>query len=605
MKTVSIIIILVALSPVSAFTQTVSEEIVVTASALPESSDETPAAITVVTREDIERRAARDVADVLRESAGITVSRIGSGGHATSLFTRGSNSTHTLVLWNGIEVNNPYFGGYDWGQFSTAGVEQIEIVRGPFSALYGSDAVAGVVNILSAPARSGLRVAAETGGNGLTNGSVAASYVDGPRLFTVTLESRDDGGFARNDDFAQDTATAAVRWGVANGLTVGVTGRYNVYDVGIPTNLNAALDALVPTLRRRQEGSEYQVALPVGFTRGRMSYDLTLAQTRREDELSDPDDPFGLLWQTTRSTAQRARLTAHARTTIGTFVGGAEYEDASVDDVTSYGANFVEEQRNERSLFVEHRMSKPLGRRAILETSAGVRHDQYETFGSETSPRVALAVLLGNFKLRAGHGEAFRAPSIGELYSPFGGNVQLRAERSRSSEVGIDWRTTSGKLSATVFRARYTDLITNAGFTFANVGRASANGIEFSGEHRLGAVDAGLTYTYTDATADGTGAELLRRPRHSGSAFVGARIGAFDANVVLLHSGVRDDILPVMPFARFTTGAHTTADINVQYRTGRLTPYLKIENAADARYEEVAGYRSPGRRAIAGLRFAM
>ncbi|HYU26684.1 MAG TPA: TonB-dependent receptor plug domain-containing protein, partial [Thermoanaerobaculia bacterium] len=129
--------------------QKISDRIVVTASDVPETIESTPAAVTVVTRKDIDERAARDVADVLREVPGLTISRTGSPGKATSLFTRGANSTHTLVLWNGIEINNPYFSGYDWGRFSTAGVEQVEVVRGPFSALYGSDAVAGVVNVLT------------------------------------------------------------------------------------------------------------------------------------------------------------------------------------------------------------------------------------------------------------------------------------------------------------------------------------------------------------------------------------------------------------------------------------------------------------------------
>ena len=101
----------------------IQDEIIVTASALPETVESTPAAVTVLTRDDADSRAARDVADLLREVPGVSISRSGSPGRATSLFTRGGNSTHTLVLWNGIEINNPYFAGYDWGRFSMAGVE--------------------------------------------------------------------------------------------------------------------------------------------------------------------------------------------------------------------------------------------------------------------------------------------------------------------------------------------------------------------------------------------------------------------------------------------------------------------------------------------------
>src|SRR5205085_10645005 len=98
-------------------------------------------------------------------------------GRQTSLFTRVSRSGHTLVMWNGIELNHPFFGGYDWGQFSTAGVEKIEVVRGPYSALYGSDAAAGVVNILTVPSSSGLRAMVEGGGNGLHSARLEGAYV--------------------------------------------------------------------------------------------------------------------------------------------------------------------------------------------------------------------------------------------------------------------------------------------------------------------------------------------------------------------------------------------------------------------------------------------
>ena len=157
------VLALAVLFVVPAFAQTtpqqqpsIDAQIVVTASSLPETLLATPAAVTVITRKEIDDRAARDVADLLREVPGLVLARSGSPGKATSLFTRGAASTQTLVLWNGITLNNPYFSGYDWGRFSTAGVEQIEVVRGPFSALYGSEAMAGVVNVLTTPRTSGV-----------------------------------------------------------------------------------------------------------------------------------------------------------------------------------------------------------------------------------------------------------------------------------------------------------------------------------------------------------------------------------------------------------------------------------------------------------------
>ena len=133
--------------------QQLSQTIIVTASDLPETVESTPASVTVVTKKEIDDRAARSVADVLREVPGLSVSRTGSLGKITSVFVRGASSKQVLVLWNGVEINDPYFSGYNWGQFSTVGVQRIEIARGPFSSLYGADAVGGVVNIITGGGR--------------------------------------------------------------------------------------------------------------------------------------------------------------------------------------------------------------------------------------------------------------------------------------------------------------------------------------------------------------------------------------------------------------------------------------------------------------------
>jgi vitamin B12 transporter len=595
------VLFLTSLLAVSSFAQ-VTQEIVVTASALPERTGDTPATVTVVTRAEIEDRAARDVADVLREVPGLTVARIGSSGHQTSLFTRGASPAHTLVMWNGVEINTPFFGGYDWGQFSTSGVEQIEVVRGPYSALYGSDAMAGVVNILTIPQRSGMHASIEAGGQGLLNAQVAGSHVNGGLVFSGAFETRQDDGFAENDDFEQQSANVALRWTSASRFSIGLTGRYTTYDLGIPTNLNFNLDQLVPSLDRRQDGSERQLAIPIEQTIGRFTYELLLAENRREDTLDDPGDPFGPFFQNTDSRTRRARFTTRAKTGIGTIVAGAEIENTVVDDVTNYGPNFLGKERDERSLFVEDRWSGAFGQ-SRLEVSAGIRWDDYDTFGSETSPRIAAAYILGNNKFRAAYGEAFRAPSVGEMFSPFGGNPDLEAERSRSFEAGVDHSFSRGTIGLTYFTDRYRDLITNQGFVLANIGRARARGLEFSTNGRVtNNILAGLTYTYTDAEDLTTGAELLRRPKHSGSAFVHATYGITEAHLIVLRTGTRDDILPVLPFSRTTNEAHTTADVNVQFHFGRFTPYVKIENLTNVEYEEVRGYVSPSRRGIIGVR---
>lgn len=596
----------------AAFAQTprVSDQIVVTASAIPETVESTPASVTVITREQIDQQAARDVADVLREVPGLTVSRSGSAGKVTSLFTRGGNSTQTLVLWNGIEINNPYFSGYDWGRFSTAGVSRVEVVRGPFSSLYGSEAMTGVVNILTTPSKSGVQAEVDGGGRGLRNGRVAAAYA-GPALqINGAVERREDNGFNPNDDFRQTSASLLARWTPSTALSAGLAVRHTSYDLGIPFNVNAAGDALVASPLRRQNGNERQIAIPLQSTLGRTSVELTLSESRRHDLFRDPEDPFGFTDANTASTSRRARLASTTPTVAGTIVAGGEAERAVVDDSSSFGVNLQRNRRSARSFFVEDRWGTPIGHASRIELSAGARYDDFATFGGQTSPRLAIA-WIGSFgKIRAAYGQGFRAPSVGELYYPFAGNRKLHPEQSRNVEAGYDVPVGSnGLLSLTLFRSRFRDLIVfdNESFSFQNIGRALSDGVELGAEEHIGArFDLGLSYTFLRRDNDETtGERLPRRPKHSGSISFGWHAGRTDTNVVLVRSGARLDILPVAPYAIVSNRAYTTLDANVQFRAGRFTPFVKVENLTNARYDEVLGYRSPARRLIAGLRFGM
>lgn len=586
-----------------------NQQIVVTASAVPETVETTPASVTVITKSDIERRAARDVADVLREVPGLILARSGSPGKATSLFARGAASTQTLVLWNGIAINNPYFSGYDWGRFSTAGVERVEIVRGPFSALYGSDAMAGVINVLTAPQTSHLRGELQAGGHGLQNESLDAAWAGESLLLSGVVEHRADDGFNANDDFRQNTENLFTRWSPSSAFSLGFAFRHTSYDLGVPFNTNAAGTALVPSTHRRQDGRESQYIVPVSLELFGLHNDLTLSENDRRDNFADPDDAYTTS-TSTDSRSRHARFTARTGTTpFGTLVGGAEYERQTVNDVTNFGPNFLDRKRTDRALFIEDRLARAFGA-SHLEVTAGIRHDRFDVFGSQASPRIAAAWITHGIKWRAAYGQGFRAPSLGELYYPFFGNPDLRAERNRSFEAGVETPAgRKGLFSLTYFNSRYRNLITFDPLTFvsANIGRVRADGIELGYEAPVTTtVYAAASYTYLHRADDeATHERLARRPKHSGSLFVGWRSGDVDANFVVLRTGARPDIEPVLPFGRVTDRAFTTIDANVQVRMGSVTPFVKIENLRDARYEEVRGFASPRRRAIVGLRFGM
>jgi vitamin B12 transporter len=580
----------------------VSQEIVVTASSVPETLESTPASVSVITKKDIEERAARDVAEVLREVPGLTVSQTGSLGKTASIFIRGASSKQTLVLWNGVEINDPFFSGYNWGQFSTAGVERVEVARGPFSSLYGADAVGGVVNIITTGGRDRLDVYLAAGAHGLRNGAVSLARTSGPNSYYATAEDRQDEGFASNDNSLQKTLIAGVTH-TATAATIGLSARYMNYDLGVPRSADSTFTAFAPTPHHRQNGTEWQVMLPASAEISGVHLDGRVSQARREDHNEDPDI---FMFGTTTSLRRDARVSARIATAIGTIVGGVEAERSEAENRDSYGLDLDKHRRSSSAIFVEDRFGREIGD-ARLDLSVGARRDRYTTFGSETSPRVAAAWSSNGNKFRAAYGESFRAPQIGELYLPFFGNPDLKAERSRSFEAGYDrYMGYDSSLSVTLFDNRFHELITYdvVQNRFGNIGEAHTRGVEASAFDRRGPWTLTAMYTFLRATEEPSGEPLARRPKHSGAIAVGYRSGALGGDLVVSRVGSRADVTDLFPFGSVTSRAYTKADVTVRWALAALTPYVKVENLTNTKYEEVFGYPSPARRAVLGVRYS-
>lgn len=601
MKRVSFCIALLAI-PVFAQTQTprIADQIIVTASDLPETVESTPATVTVVTKKEIDDRAARGVADVLREVPGLSVSRTGSLGKTTSVFVRGASSKQVLVLWNGIEINDPYFSGYNWGQFSTVGVQRIEVARGPFSSLYGADAVGGVVNIITSGGRDHADLDIAGGGRGLFNGVAAFGQTWGSNALDIAVEHRQDNGFAPNDNDRQNSLLGGFRFAPRSNISIGLTGRTANYDLGVPRNTNDFATAYIATPHHREHGKEWQLAVPITAELGAIHTELRVSENHRDDRNEDPDSKsFGA----TTSMRRTLHVAARTATSIGTIVVGAEGEKAEAENHDSFGLDIDTHHRSSNAVFVEDRLS-----RGPFELSVGVRRDHYDTFGSETSPRIGAAWTRSGNKFHAAYGEAFRAPQIGELYLPLFGNPDLHAERSKSAEIGYDRFFDSGaSVSITAFRNTFRDLIVYdlAANRFGNIGLARSRGVEIAATNRLGPFTSALSYTYLRAIEEPTGLQLARRPKHSGSLAFGYDRGAGSTQLVVSRVGSRPDVNDLFPFGTVTNAAYTVADLTVRWRMGAITPYAKIENLTNTRYQEVFGFPSPTRRALLGVRYSV
>jgi vitamin B12 transporter len=574
----------------------VSENVVVTATAVPEPEPGIGAATTVITRQRIEAAGFRTVAEVLREVPGLDLVRSGADGSVTFAELRGANSTQTLVLVDGERVNSPYFPGYDLSGLTTENVERIEVVRGPFSALYGSDAIGGVIQIFTrrpAPGLSG-RATIEAGSAGQRGGSLFAGYGSGP--FGVTAAYRDGriDGDRVNSDWRARNGSARIEASAGELARFAFEAGVDDSRVGVPGPVGAE------TPHARYGTREERFALPVTLVPA-AGHEATLlvADVESRPVFDDPDSDFS---SRVRARSLQARA-ADAWTTGGNrLTGFVSWERGRVDDSSNFGVNLAGQHTTIWGGGFEDTLS--VGSRVTL--TAGARYDRHSQFGDAWSPRATVAWTSSDalWKLRASGGSAFRAPTVGELYYPFSGNPDLKPERSTSWEVGAERYVGGGRLEASLFWNDYRDLIVYDFSRFANfnVGRARARGVEVAWRQQVLrplALDAG--YTYLDAVDRTTGDPLIRRPRHR--AYVAAEVRPTSAvtlspRAVFVGRRADRDALTGSPVEN---PSYVRVDLFARYELARFAPYARVENLTDRRFEEVAGYPAPRRRWSAGL----
>lgn len=575
----------------------VRETVVVTATLSPEEESQVGSAVTVITRDDIERSGARTVLEALRLVPGLDVVRSGGDGAITSVFLRGAGSGHTLVLVDGVRVNPVYFPGFDFGQWTTESVERIEVVRGPYSPLYGSDAIGGVIQIFTrgggggAPAGS---IALEGGDRGQRQGTLFGSAGSGALSATASYRDARADGERSNSDWRQ--RNGFLRLDLLPGRSVGAAVEASILDgeIGVPGPVGAE------TPRARSAMREERLALPVAFDPApRHTTRLLLARTSSVLSFEDPDAGFA---STTRSTTWQARLSNTWSTDRQSLTAFLAWELWDVSPEDTFGTTLSNDRVRTWGAGVQESV-RAGGRWAV---TFGGRLDRHGTFGSAASPRVTAAWLSADsrWKVRLSAGRAFRAPALGELFFPFAGNPGLDPERSTSYEAGFERYVPGGRLEATVFWNRIRDLIVFdfASFRNENVGRARAWGVEVGLRqqvHRKVHLEAG--YTWLDAEDGATGQPLLRRPRHRAFAAAAVRpVAPLSLTVRGTFSGRRRDVDP-LTFESIEAPSHVRYDLFARYEARPLSPYLRVENAGDRRYEEAKGFPAPRRRYAVGF----
>ncbi len=586
-------------------TPSFSDEVTVTATGIETTLDEAPTAVTVVTRDEIDDAQFGSVAEMLRRVPGLTVVGSGDGGKLTSVFTRGTGSNQTLVMLDGVRLNSPFFGGFDWSQLSTGGLRRIEVARGPYSALWGADAVGGVINLIPARARGGFngRFFGEGGADGWRR--LEADIGWGSKAFDIYASGfdRQSDGEVDNADFEsrQFLVTAGWSWG-QRGSRLGVVVQNLEAETGIPFATPGS-----PTPERRQDSDQTLVAVPFNlYFSDSWNIELTAAAVDGTFNFSDPDDPF-FNFSGTETTSTQVRLASNHRFSRHIFTLGGEWRSDEVDNASNLGINLEGETSEIKSVFLQDVWR--IGSKVRL--LVGARWDDHDDWGSEVSPRADLGWRLSDtFELRGGYGKAFRPPSIGELYFPFSGNPDLEPETSSSSDLGLVY-TTRDKKSQWQVTAFSTDLDNLIEFDFAtysnaNIGKATIRGAELSWERSIGPRAASFVQATYLETEDDEGRPLLRRPEWSGSWTIhGAFSEHFTGDLTVVYVGSREDVDPIT-FERAETDGYTTGSIALSYSLWNgVEITARVLNVSDTDYQEVLGYPAPGRRYLFGLRLGV
>ena len=607
-----------------------SEDIVVTANRTSRAISQVGESVTVVGQEEIINRQSTEVLDILRTVPGVTFNRNGGIGTNTGVSIRGAQSDQTLVLIDGIRINDPSTpgGGFNFGPLLTGNISRIEVVRGSQSVLYGSQAIGGVVNMLTreptedldvfARAEYGERDSAELTGNisgrfGPVAASFGTTYVrtDGISAFS---EAR---GGTEPDGFESLGFNGKVDIAITDNVSLDFRGFYADSDTDIDGfGANGLQDADV--VSRREDFVGYagiNASFLDGRFRNRLGFGYTNVDRQNVDQSGDAD------FVTFDGRGENRRFEYQGVFDAGElaeFVFGAEREESEFSS-SSFGAPPSVADVWINSVYGQVNLAPVEG----LSLTGGIRYDDHETFGSATTFAASGAYSPngGDTVFRASYGEGFKAPALFQLFSDFG-NPDLEAEESESWDVGITHSFLDGlaQVAVTYFERDGTNEIIFVGCfenplppcqvddppfgTYDNIALASADGWEFGvALQPVNGFDIALNYSIIDAFNDVTGNRLPRRAEETFSLVADYRMeNGFGIGATIFVAG---DSFDNASNTRRLDG-YAIADFRVSYGiTEHLELFGRIENVTDEEYETIFQYGQPGRAVFGGVRYRM
>ena len=602
---------LIALTATPAFAQS-GDEIVVTASGIEQPRDEAGQAITIIAADTIETRQSVDVVDLLATTPGVRFSRTGSMGSAAGISLRGAETTQTLVLIDGVKVNDPsgIGDGYDFGHLLTGNIDRIEVLRGSNSVVHGSQAIGGVVSLTTATPAAGFAAkgsaeygysdsftgkADVSGTAGAVSGSIGGAYFRTDGISSAAVGTEKDGykNFAGN---------ARLKVAFSDALSLDLRGYYINADLDYDSFFGAPADSADVAKLDQYVG---YAGLNLGLFDGRFTSRAAVTWMRNDRDYyfvrgTAPDYGYSgtnlrFEYQGVVTPVQQAKLIfgyEHERPDYDFFgFGSTDSQTANIDSVYALG------------------IIQPF---TGLSLSGGVRHDDHSQFGGATTfgANANYSPNAGATNVRLSYGEGFKAPSLYQLYDAFVRNPALRPERSKSYDIGIDQSLADGRalISLTAFLRNTTDQINydNATFKYGNIDRTRAKGIEATLELKpVDALNVTASYGYIDARDRSgrpafDGKRLPRRAEHavSLSADYDWSFGLSTGATLTMVGDSFDDAANAVPLDGYALAA-----IRASLPLGRnFEIYGRVDNLFDADYATAFHYGTYGRAAYGGVR---
>jgi vitamin B12 transporter len=607
-------------------------EVVISATKNPTSSIQLASSFTLINESEIANKQKLCVLDLLREVPGLTVTQTGGPGSMSSVFMRGANSNHTLVVLDGAVLNDPASvnGAYDFSSLLTDNIERIEIVRGPQSTLYGSDALAGIITLFSRRPAEGFNLSftTEAGSNNLYKGNLAAMGMLGQFSYSLSYSKLKTDGISaasskydntEKDKFESDLFSSNLRFNILPNLTAGIIYRYTKSRGDLDQNEKLGDD---PNFRTDFEEHLVRGTIESEIIKGAWSSVLGFSNVRKINHTTDDVDAlhpstssyaFNNATRTKIDWQNNLDFISNNRITIGaeTEVERANTYYYSESMWGPYVSEFPEQSIRTNGIFLQDQFSIAEN----LHGAVGFRYDHNEKFGGQATFRIAPSYLLNatNTKIKATYGTGFKAPSLYYLFDPMYGNQNLKPEKSSGWDIGFEQYFFNYRLAlgVTLFQIKFDDMLgMDANYKAININKAESNGVETFVNYAASAIlNARLNYTYTyavDKSDNSTDKNLLliRRPMHKASLdFNYKPFDALNLNGSVIYTGKREDKdFSGWTTVRVTLPEYTLVNLAAYYKvTNFLTVKAKLENIFNRYYEDVLYYGTMGRNFSIGF----